>query len=91
MSKGLSILVLIFFQTLHFVPSPNRASCPLTRRLTTRYCTFLGVQKKQHTILRSSTKVEYRAMAHIATQVTWLTSILKDLDVSNLNLQFSSI
>ncbi|XP_050231789.2 uncharacterized mitochondrial protein AtMg00810-like [Mercurialis annua] len=64
------------------------AGCPSTRRSTTGYCTFLGSNpiswcaKKQQTVSRSSTEAEYRAMAHTAAEVTWLTFILKDLGVS---------
>jgi len=37
--------------------------------------------KKQHTVLHSSTEVEYRAMANTAAKLTWLTFILKDLHI----------
>ena len=48
---------------------------------------FLGVQKK-NTVSRSSTKAEYRSMAHNAIELTWLTFILRDLKVP---LQFPLI
>ena len=37
--------------------------------------------KKQHTISRSSTEVEYRAMANTAAELTWMSFILKDLHI----------
>jgi hypothetical protein len=37
-----------------------------------------GVQKKQHTISRSSTEAEYRVMANTTAELTWLAFILKD-------------
>lgn len=67
------------------------AGCPTTRRSTTGYCTFLGkyviswCAKKQHTISRSSTEAEYRAMANTAAELTWLTYILKDLGFSHFS------
>ncbi|KAL8099426.1 hypothetical protein AgCh_031889 [Apium graveolens] len=56
-------------------------------RSTTGYYTFLGSNiiswcaKKQHTISRSSTGAEYRAKGNIAAQLTWLTFLLKDLQI----------
>ncbi|KAJ8751366.1 hypothetical protein K2173_016562 [Erythroxylum novogranatense] len=73
--------------TLSAFSDTDWASCPTTRRSTTGYCTFLGSNiiswcaKKQHTISRSSTEAEYRAMANTAADLTWLTYILRDLHV----------
>ena len=63
------------------------AGCPLTRRSTTGYCTFLGSNiiswcaKKQPTVARSSTEAEYRAMASATAELTWLTYLLCDIGV----------
>lgn len=38
--------------------------------------------KRQQTVSRSSTEVEYRAMAKTAAELTWIASLLKDLHVS---------
>lgn len=70
--------------TLQGFADADWAGCPVTRRSTTGYCTFLGSNliswcaKKQHTVSRSSTEAEYRAMAHAAAELTWLTYLLQE-------------
>ncbi|GKD47532.1 cysteine-rich receptor-like protein kinase 8, partial [Tanacetum coccineum] len=41
--------------------------------------------KKQPVVSRSSTKEEYRALAECSCEITWLCSLLKDLNVTVLN------
>lgn len=68
------------------------ASCPITRKSTSGYCIFLGNSpiswswktKKQTVVARSSAEAEYRSMALTASEVSWLTSLLKDIGVTNL-------
>lgn len=63
------------------------AGCQLPRRSTTGFCMFLGSNciswsaKKQPTVARSSTKVEYRTMASTAAELTWLAFLLLDVGV----------
>ncbi|KAL6310823.1 hypothetical protein AAG906_017309 [Vitis piasezkii] len=58
------------------------ASNPDDRRSTTDFCVYLGSNmmswnsKKQNTVSRSSTKAEYRILATLATEVTWILSLL---------------
>ncbi|KAL0001236.1 hypothetical protein SO802_015017 [Lithocarpus litseifolius] len=68
------------------------ASCPNTRRSLTGYSVFIGDSliswrsKKQSVVSRSSTEVEYRAMATVAYEITWVLQLLKDLRVCHPKL-----
>lgn len=62
--------------------------CSFTRRSTTGYPIFLGrnclywCAKKQPSVARFSVEAEYRAMASVAAELTWLLFILHDLGIS---------
>ncbi|KAI5349570.1 hypothetical protein L3X38_002458 [Prunus dulcis] len=65
------------------------AGCPTTRRSTTGYCVFLGNSliswrtKRQKTVSLSSAETEYRAMAGTCCELSWLRSLLQDLQLSH--------
>lgn len=58
-----------------------------TRRPVIGYMVYLGNNpilrqpKKQASMLRNSTKVEYKALAHIVADVAWIRLLFKDLRV----------
>ncbi|XP_019261850.1 PREDICTED: uncharacterized protein LOC109239723 [Nicotiana attenuata] len=60
------------------------AACPNTRRSITGYVVKLGdtllswKSKKQQTVSRSSAEAEYRSLAAVATEVTWLVGLLQE-------------
>ena len=61
---------------------------PSDRKSTTGYCTFIGGNlvtwrsKKQSVLTRSSAEAEYRVMAHITCELTWLRTILQEFGLS---------
>ncbi|CAM8997452.1 unnamed protein product [Rhodiola kirilowii] len=64
------------------------AACPVSRRSLTGFCVTLGSSliswktKKQTTVSRSSAESEYRAMAQVVCELTWLHGLLEDLHVA---------
>nr|GEW93065.1 uncharacterized protein [Tanacetum cinerariifolium] len=63
------------------------ARCIETRRSTYGYSIFLGGKlvswsaKKQPTVSRSSCESEYRALANTASEIVWVTHLLRELHV----------
>lgn len=61
--------------------------CLRTMRSTGGFCTYLctnlisWASQKQETVAKSSTEGEYRAMSEAASQITWISHVLKELGV----------
>ncbi|CAA7044894.1 unnamed protein product [Microthlaspi erraticum] len=64
------------------------STCPDTRRSITGYWVYLGSSlimwksKKHDIVSRSSTKAEYRSMAHTTCELLWLHQLLTDLKIT---------
>ncbi|CAM8966871.1 unnamed protein product [Rhodiola kirilowii] len=63
------------------------AACPLIRRSITGHCVLLGScviswkTKKQPVVSRSSAESEYRSMAAVCCELTWLARLISDMGV----------
>lgn len=74
--------------TLRAYSDSDWASCKETRRSTGGLCTFLGTNliswsaKRHPTVSRSSTEAEYRTLTEAASEIKWLSVLLKDLGLS---------
>ncbi|XP_031265002.1 uncharacterized protein LOC116123359 [Pistacia vera] len=66
------------------------ASCLMSRRSTTGFCVFLGnslvswKSKKKKTVSKSSAEAEYRSMAQLSCELSWIIGLFGDLDVDSL-------
>ncbi|XP_019156720.1 PREDICTED: uncharacterized protein LOC109153270 [Ipomoea nil] len=70
---------------IHAYSDSDWAGCPVDRKSTSGYAVFLGsnffswLSRKQRTVARSSTEAEYKALADVAAEVTWMVSLLREL------------
>ncbi|XP_019167823.1 PREDICTED: uncharacterized protein LOC109163528 [Ipomoea nil] len=73
---------------VHAFSDSDWAGDPADRKSTSGFAVFLGGNliswscRKQRTVARSSTEAEYKALADVSAEVTWLVSLLQELGVS---------
>ncbi|XP_019186568.1 PREDICTED: uncharacterized protein LOC109181272 [Ipomoea nil] len=74
---------------IHAFSDSDWAGCPVDRKSTSGYAVFLGanliswLSRKQRTVDRSSTEAEYKALADVSAEVTWVVSLLRELGLHN--------
>ncbi|XP_019157304.1 PREDICTED: uncharacterized protein LOC109153871 [Ipomoea nil] len=70
---------------IHAFSDSDWAGCPIDRKSTSGFAVYLGsnliswLSKKQRTVARSSTEAEYKALADVFAEVTWVVSLLREL------------
>ncbi|XP_019152218.1 PREDICTED: uncharacterized protein LOC109149050 [Ipomoea nil] len=73
---------------VHAFSDSDWAGDPADRKSTSGFAVFLGGNliswscQKQRTVARSTTEAEYKALADVSAEVTWLVSLLHELGVS---------
>ncbi|XP_019153733.1 PREDICTED: uncharacterized protein LOC109169196 [Ipomoea nil] len=71
--------------SVHAFSDSDWAGCPVDRKNTSGYAVFLGsnliswLSRKQRTVARSSTEAEYKALADVSAEFTWIVSLLREL------------
>ncbi|XP_031131676.1 uncharacterized protein LOC116033060 [Ipomoea triloba] len=77
---------------LHAFSNSDWAGCPEDHKSTSGFAVFLGsnliswVCKKQRTVARSSIEVEYKALADVCAEVTWVLSLLREFRITDVSV-----
>ncbi|XP_019192715.1 PREDICTED: uncharacterized protein LOC109187009 [Ipomoea nil] len=70
---------------IHAFSDSDWTGCPIDKKSTSGYAVFLGnnlvfwLSRKQRTVAHSSTEAEYKALADVSAEVTWVVSLLREL------------
>ncbi|XP_019151013.1 PREDICTED: uncharacterized protein LOC109147811 [Ipomoea nil] len=70
---------------IHAFSDSDWAGCPIDRKSTSGYAVFLGtnlvswLSRKQRTVAHSSIEAEYKGLADVSAEVTWVVSLLREL------------
>ncbi|XP_019156546.1 PREDICTED: uncharacterized protein LOC109153176 [Ipomoea nil] len=90
--KGTSDLVLFVRRSvstdIHAFSDSDWAGNPTDRKSTSGFAVYLGGNlvswscRKQRTVARSSTEAEYKVLADVSAEVTWLVSLLREIGLS---------
>lgn len=77
--------------TLSAYSDSDFAGCNITRRSTGGLCTYLGnnliswSSKKQPIVSKSSTEAEYRSFSEAASELKWISSVMRELGIPLLD------
>ncbi|XP_019161168.1 PREDICTED: uncharacterized protein LOC109157783 [Ipomoea nil] len=69
---------------IHAYSDSDWVGCPMDRKSKSGFAVYLGdnliswLSKKQRTVARSSTEAEYKALAVVSAEVTWVVSLLRE-------------
>ncbi|XP_019170978.1 PREDICTED: uncharacterized protein LOC109166480 [Ipomoea nil] len=73
---------------IHAYSDADWAGDPDDRKSTSGFAVFLEnnliswVRRKHRIVARSSTEAEYKGLADVSAEVTWLVSLMKEIDIS---------
>ncbi|XP_019171113.1 PREDICTED: uncharacterized protein LOC109166680 [Ipomoea nil] len=76
---------------IHAYSDSDWAGCPVDHKSTSGYAVFFGknlvswVSRKQRTVARSSTEAEYKGLADVCAEVTWVVSLLRELGLGPIS------
>uniref|UniRef100_A0A803QQB9 Reverse transcriptase Ty1/copia-type domain-containing protein n=1 Tax=Cannabis sativa TaxID=3483 RepID=A0A803QQB9_CANSA len=82
--NGKFLLILIYVDDMLITGEDTAAVSHLISSLNSQFAlkTMGSGSKKQTTVARSSTESEYRSLSSIATEVVWISSVLKELGIT---------